>query len=1614
MLFRPNTSGAFSAVVGASATIVDDEVRFELTDAQIQTGYYTLGLNNLTAGIRLYSRSATCPGGCNWDDVNSWTTTNDGSGAAAGITPNGCMDVVILNGHRVQMTADNRAADTVLIQSGGTLDLGRYVGHNFYALQGNGTLYIAPNGGTAQLPTVAEQPIAFFNTPGSTLELGGNSTYNLPVIAPTNMPNNVVASGGGRRDFPDRFEVDENLTLNGTTTLRILDDVFIVRGNTQVNANTRIEDNNDAGTNTFLGTVQVAADGVFTTNRASEYFFHGDLTNAGTFQMTGNATINLMTALTITPQAPMQLRRYVIVHDDIIIAPGANVNFSGEVRYASDGLTVTNQNADVSFGEIILDKEDGVWQNTFTLSDSYPVFNQARNATQQFDRIYINDIPGDVVRFQNNAQRRFIIDINDPQHGIELTRSSDLVLDGAWEVSFVLTATGPATANNIARLKVGNNLSGNVAELQINLSQTNAYSLTNPGGSTGGNDGGNRTVRWYVNVSGATITYTAPNNTRQTLPHNHMTAWVNNNRRIANEVIQTPPTSLSDLKLEMGGVIARSQFDNLVINPIRDMTITDVSDTVFCLATSAQTFNISYAVTNGTDKTHFNNGNRIDVQLSDPNGNFGASTVIGTANTTAPSGTIACTIPTGTPPSTNYRLRVVSSNARIIGETSTQTLDLYSYFIVSNNPFPGSDGLFINETAGYTYEVIHQAGQAPVSVQWGYRLVSGGGVTDIPGETGTIYTPDGPDFPTKGVYFVVAQITAPAATNCGTFYSNELQMSIACAASGSTNLVDNGDFEDGYIRAGNDTTFYTDYTRNGNAATLGQEATKLTRAGGPDGTGMYPERTFAVGDNPYDYHNNFCNSATGCTNLCMDPASYPPGVGGKFLIANGATNGSLDIWRQTVSGITTNTDYVFSFYAANLNTASDLGFGLFFDCVQAGNIIRNPANTRCGWGRYLILWNSGVLSGDVTISLRNITTNAGGNDMVIDNIEFYTCAGAPTFPTPESFVWKGYDNRWDNPDNWGSCFLPTCGDDVTIPTAPIGGNFPIININNAVARNIDIAPNANIQINSGRTLQVCGNLTGNGTFTTQLNANVIFISNASSQTISGNFTGTNAFANLIIEKDRSSNTNGTLYPAGTTTDVVRLETDIEVKQTLLIDYGIFDGNSRTASIGGAFNIRNGGGTHRANNGTIAFVGAADQEFLNSAGIVGSDNKFHNLHINQTAVSTVTLRSSAFVMNELRLTRGKIQENGNNLRVIVENTAPNAIVGQNADSYVITTRRSGNNRLRLRRYITGTQAYDFPVGSPDNYQLIRLDVDNPLTGVAYLDTHFDTTRASGGGLPLTDTGRTPNVAYKEFCTGGQWGIVPNATPTGGSYTLAATPVGFVCPGSNVSLLKRPTSGGNWGLDASTWVSNFSRTGYSSFSEITIGSDVILLPLNLLDFSAQWTNDRRRVQIQWITTQERDLDHFTLERSTDGKHFVHLGRLSATGYTTAMQAYTFTDEQPPFWVSVIYYRLRSTDVDGTSYYSPVRAVFVDTPETGLAFFPNPVQQGTPLEVVWSAEQPAGIEIKVFNALGQALDSYRLEQQAGQNHFRLPTRHLPAGVYVLWMMEQEKLITRKFIVH
>ncbi|WP_026461506.1 T9SS type A sorting domain-containing protein [Adhaeribacter aquaticus] len=165
----------------------------------------------------------------------------------------------------------------------------------------------------------------------------------------------------------------------------------------------------------------------------------------------------------------------------------------------------------------------------------------------------------------------------------------------------------------------------------------------------------------------------------------------------------------------------------------------------------------------------------------------------------------------------------------------------------------------------------------------------------------------------------------------------------------------------------------------------------------------------------------------------------------------------------------------------------------------------------------------------------------------------------------------------------------------------------------------------------------------------------------------------------------------------------------------------------------------------------------------------------------------------------------------------------------------------------------------------------------------------------------------------------------------------------------------------------------------------------LPVELIHFTAKKTQSKT-IKLTWATASEKDNEYFAVERSADGTNFTPLDKVKGAGNSNQRQEYTFTDNNP--LTGTAYYRLRQTDFNGKTAYSPIRAV-ANNFASGPAFklYPNPAH-GEQVQVsLQGLQEKASLE--VTDLQGKRLRQQSIKPNTNQP---LPINGLPAGTYLV----------------
>ncbi|HYM94012.1 MAG TPA: PQQ-dependent sugar dehydrogenase [Chitinophagaceae bacterium] len=180
--------------------------------------------------------------------------------------------------------------------------------------------------------------------------------------------------------------------------------------------------------------------------------------------------------------------------------------------------------------------------------------------------------------------------------------------------------------------------------------------------------------------------------------------------------------------------------------------------------------------------------------------------------------------------------------------------------------------------------------------------------------------------------------------------------------------------------------------------------------------------------------------------------------------------------------------------------------------------------------------------------------------------------------------------------------------------------------------------------------------------------------------------------------------------------------------------------------------------------------------------------------------------------------------------------------------------------------------------------------------------------------------------------------------------------------------------------------------NSFSSFYFASSNIVLPLQLLSFTGSL--QKNTTLLKWVTTNEINVSHFDIERSVNGVDFKNIGSEVAKGNNNNTNNYSFIDYDAANQISsVVYYRLKIFDIDGSFSYSQVISVTFTSFYT-LIIHPNPVQQTLYVHGKKDFHKPLRAELYDLN--GKLLK----QQLTFKNDFTIDVSSLRSGVYVLKM--------------
>ena len=191
--------------------------------------------------------------------------------------------------------------------------------------------------------------------------------------------------------------------------------------------------------------------------------------------------------------------------------------------------------------------------------------------------------------------------------------------------------------------------------------------------------------------------------------------------------------------------------------------------------------------------------------------------------------------------------------------------------------------------------------------------------------------------------------------------------------------------------------------------------------------------------------------------------------------------------------------------------------------------------------------------------------------------------------------------------------------------------------------------------------------------------------------------------------------------------------------------------------------------------------------------------------------------------------------------------------------------------------------------------------------------------------------------------------------------------------------------------------------TAFTIITQAST--LLPATWQGFTA--TLQRNSAVLTWKTSNEINVDHYTVEYSANGISFMS-GPTVAAKNSTGVNTYTVTQDNLP--AGTRYYRIKRVDKDGNFTVSDIRSVRVGG-FSSVLIKSNPINNGT-LELNIDVPQNQDAVIRILGISGKVLVQQTNGLSTGSNTIKTNMLHMAAGTYFLQVQLANEVINKKFV--
>lgn len=199
-------------------------------------------------------------------------------------------------------------------------------------------------------------------------------------------------------------------------------------------------------------------------------------------------------------------------------------------------------------------------------------------------------------------------------------------------------------------------------------------------------------------------------------------------------------------------------------------------------------------------------------------------------------------------------------------------------------------------------------------------------------------------------------------------------------------------------------------------------------------------------------------------------------------------------------------------------------------------------------------------------------------------------------------------------------------------------------------------------------------------------------------------------------------------------------------------------------------------------------------------------------------------------------------------------------------------------------------------------------------------------------------------------------------------------------------------------------------FKDFTYNNFSNNLVTLPVRLYSFTASLTNNK--VDLKWVTASEINVNRFIVEKSIDGSTFTTLNTIFANGNTTEKTNYNLLDNININQAGIIYYRLRSVDMDGKSELSDTRIIRISKQvekAVSIVTYPNPVSNEVRITIPTNWQNKK-VVYEIINQSGGIVK--RTETTSSSQTEVMNVSNFTSGFYIVRVNQAGQTVQQKII--